>query len=133
MRLTTRVAPASRAPVDPAETKASPSPSRSIRRPTVREESFFRLKAVAGSSEISTTSDASRISTPAGRVFPPAASTARRTSAVLPTRITSVPYCSWASSAPWTTARGALSPPMASTMIFIPNPPFVRALFVSLL
>ena len=39
--------------------------------PTVREESFFRLNAVAGSSAISTTSVAHLISTPVGSVFSP--------------------------------------------------------------
>ena len=100
MRLTTSVAPASRAPVDPAETKASPSPFFSRFRPTVREESFFLLKAVAGSSAISTTSAASRISTPEGRFFSPHCSTAFRISAIRPTRITLVPYSLWAARAP---------------------------------
>ena len=71
MRLTSRVAAASRAPVEPAETKASPLPSLSRLSPTVREESFFSRKAVAGLSHISTTSLAWAISTPAGVFFSP--------------------------------------------------------------
>ena len=55
IRFTKSVAPDSSAPVDPADTKASPSPLFSRFRPTVREESFFSLKAVAGLSHISTT------------------------------------------------------------------------------
>ena len=124
MRLTTRVAPASRAPVDPAETKASPSPFFKRFSPTVREESFFFLKAVAGSSEISTTSEASRISMPAGSVFSPQASTARRISSPRPTRRMSTPWAFFASRAPRTAASGALSPPMASKMIFMAGSPF---------
>ena len=56
IRLVTRVAPDSSAPVEPAETKASPAPSLRRVSPTVREESFFFRNAVAGSSHISTTS-----------------------------------------------------------------------------
>ena len=89
----------------------------------LREESFFILKAVAGSSAISTTSVAPLISTPAGSVFSPQASTARRISSVRPTRRISSPWVRFASSAPWTMAPGALSPPMASTMIFMQGPP----------
>ena len=55
MRLTSSVAAASSAPVDPADTKASPSPLFSRFSPTVRDESFFSLNAVAGLSHISTT------------------------------------------------------------------------------
>ena len=124
MRLTTSVAPESSAPVDPAETKASPAPSFSRFNPTVREESGFCLKAMAGSSAISTTSLASLISTPAGRLFWPQASTAFSTSAVRPTRMISTPWFRLASSAPRTISSGALSPPIASTMIFmLPAPP----------
>ena len=120
IRFTSSVAPASSAPVDPAETNASPSPARNRFSPTVKEESFFTLKAVAGSSAISTTSEASRISTPEGRVFSPQASTARSTSAARPTRMISTPWVLLASKAPCTTAWGALSPPIASTIIFTP-------------
>ena len=123
MRLTTSVAPESRAPVDPAETKASPAPSRRSFNPTVREESGLSLKAMAGSSAISTTSVASLISTPAGRLLTPQASTALRISAVRPTRVSSTPCFRLASRAPRTISSGALSPPMASTMIFMPVPP----------
>ena len=63
MRLTMRVAPVRSAPVEPAETTASPLPSRRRFRATVMEESFLRLVAVLGSSSMVTTSRASTIST----------------------------------------------------------------------
>ncbi len=119
MRLTRSVAPASSAPVLPAQTKPSALPSRSRVSPTVREESFFCLKAVAGSSQISTTSDASAISTPAGSALQPHCCAAFRISALRPARMMSAPYFSCAISAPFTGARGAKSPPIASTMIFM--------------
>ena len=119
IRFTSSVAPASSAPVEPAETKASPAPSRSSVIPTVREESFVFLNAVAGSSEISTTSDASRISTPERSVVSPLDSITFRISAARPTSRMSTPCSFRAASAPCTTASGALSPPIASMIIFI--------------
>ena len=104
MRLTTRVAPDSSAPVDPAETKASPSPLFSRFRPTVREESFFSRKAVAGLSHISTTSLAWAISTPAGSSLMPLSSRTFRMVSPRPTRITPTPYSRLASTAPITGA-----------------------------
>ncbi len=64
MRLTSRVPALSSAPVLPAETKASPSPFFSMVSPTVIEESFFTLKAVAGSSCMSMTSVALTMDAP---------------------------------------------------------------------
>ena len=122
IRLVTRVAPDSSAPVDPAETKASPSPSLRRFSPTVREESFFFRKAVAGSSHTSTTSLAWVTATPAGRSLMPLPASTLRISSPLPTRMMSTPYSLLAWMAPITGAWGALSPPMASTMIFMVIP-----------
>ena len=88
--------------------------------PTVREESFFSRKAVAGLSHISTTSLAWAISTPAGSSWMPFSSSTFRMASPRPTRMISTPYSRLAWTAPITGAWGALSPPMASTMIFIP-------------
>ena len=71
MRLTTSVAPESSAPVLPADTKPSASPFFTRFNPTIKEESGFFLKAVAGSSAISTTSVAFCIVIPAGSVGQP--------------------------------------------------------------
>ena len=87
-------------------------------KPTVKEESFFRLKAVAGSSQISTTSVALAISMPLGSSLQPHCCRAFKISSVFPVRTMSTPYFSCAISAPLTGASGAKSPPMASTMIF---------------
>ena len=100
IRLTSRVAPASSAPVEPAEMNASPSPFFSMVSPTVREESFLRLNAVAGSSHISTTSVALTISTPSGRGPVRQA----RMASSRPTSTMSAPHWAWASKAPCTTA-----------------------------
>ena len=62
MRLTMSVAPVSSAPVLPAETTASPLPSRSMLSATVMEASFLRRVAVLGSSSMVMTSLASMIS-----------------------------------------------------------------------
>ena len=126
MRLMSRVAAPSRAPVDPADTKASPSPFFSRFSPTVREESFFSRKAVAGLSQISTTSEAWAISTPAGRSWMPLSLSTFRISSPRPTRVMSTPYALLAWMAPMTGAWGALSPPMASTMIFMSSSFFLR-------
>ena len=88
------------------------------------EESFFTLKAVAGSSWISMTSVALTTLTRSGSWAQPQSAAAERTSASRPTSTISR---SWrflaAFSAPLTISPGALSPPMASTMIFICPPP----------
>ena len=123
MRLTISVAADNSAPVLPAETKAAPSPFFSRFRPTVREESFFSLKAVAGLSHISTTSEAWTISSPGGSSPMPSSLSTLRMSSPRPTRMTSTPSSRTAARAPRTLETGALSPPMASTMIFICSPP----------
>ena len=125
IRLTSRVAADRMAPVLPAETNASAAPFFSRLRPTVREESFFSLKAVAGLSHISTTSEAWAISTPGGRSSTPSSLSTFRISSPRPTRTTSTPSSRTALSAPRTLETGALSPPMASTMIFMQLPSFV--------
>ena len=53
---TIRLVPTCSAPVEPAETKASPLPSASSFRPTTMLESFLVRTALAGSSHISITS-----------------------------------------------------------------------------
>ena len=68
-RRTVSVAAESSAPVDPADTNASPPPSRSICKPTTIEDCGFFFRTVAGSSCISTTSSAFAISTPFGSVW----------------------------------------------------------------
>ena len=64
MRLTRNVAPTSSAPVLPAETKASPRPSASARRPTAMEESRPAFKSAVGCSSMENTPSACRISMP---------------------------------------------------------------------
>ena len=56
MRLVMRVAPVSSAPVEPADTAASPAPSRRSVSAAPMEVSFFRRNTVAGSSHMSTVS-----------------------------------------------------------------------------
>ena len=122
MRLTIRVAADRSAPVEPAETKASASPSLSFCRPTVMEESFFSLKARAGLSSMVMTWEAGRISMPLGTSLWPSFSRQAMISWGLPERITSTPRVSAALTAPSTGASGALSPPMASRIILISFP-----------
>ena len=119
MRLVIRVAPASKAPVDPAETRASALPSRSRVRPTPMEVSFLCRNTLEGSSHISTVSVVWTISIPRGMVSWPQSRSARRMASVSPVSSTSTPQCSMPSRAPFTISSGALSPPMASMMIFI--------------
>ena len=104
IRLISRGAAPSRAPVEPADTKASPSPALSRFSPTVREESFFSRKAVAGLSQISTTSEAWAISTPAGSSRMPFSSRTFRMSSPRPTRVMPTPYSLFAWMAPMTGA-----------------------------
>ena len=113
MRLTISVAPVSSAPVEPAETTASPFPSRRRFSATVMEESFLRRVAVLGSSSMVTISRASTISNwQISSGF-----RQRSISSFRPTSTTSTPSSFRARSAPFTISPGALSPPMASTMI----------------
>ena len=96
------------------------------------EESFLSRKAVAGLSCISITSLALTTETFPGA--PPARSRAARTSASRPTRaISSSGLALAALTAPFTISTGALSPPMASTMIFNSSSPFPRGYGVSVL
>lgn len=84
IRLTKKVAPMIRAPVLPAETKASPFPSASRRRPTAMEQPLCSLRMLLGSSSIVMTSEASTISIPSsGTAFSAAT---RRISASFPVR-----------------------------------------------
>ena len=114
MRFTVSVAPVRSAPVLPAETTASPSPSLSIRSATAMEESFFRLVAVLGSSSMVTVSLASTISTETRS----SSSRQARIASFCPTSVMSTPSSFFALRAPLTISCGALSPPIASTMIF---------------
>ena len=123
-RRTISVAPESRAPVFPAETTASPRPSFSRFSATVMEESGLSRQARAGSSSIVTTSEAFTMETPSGRFPRPRVWKQRRISSPLPTSTSSTPVSWWASMAPFTISRGALSPPMASIMIFMSHFPF---------
>ena len=123
MRRTISVAPVSSAPVEPAETTASPSPSRSMFSATVMDASFLWRVAVLGLSLMVMTSLAGRtVICP----FPAAPQAARhgRTASSRPTSTMSTPNSFCASTAPCTMACGALSPPMASTMIFIASRSF---------
>ena len=120
---TMRLAPTWSAPVLPAETKASPFPSLSIFRPTTMEESFFVRMALAGSSHISMTSVQFTSSMPSREMLLSAA--VLRTRASSPTPMSWTPYSFTAAAAPSSTARGALSPPIISTMIFIGFSPFL--------
>ena len=123
MRLVMRVAPVSRAPVEPAETSASPFPSRSMVSPTPMEVSFLRRNTVAGSSHISTVSVVAAISMPAGSSCAPHWASASRMAFSSPVSTMSTPQCFCPARAPFTISSGALSPPMASRMIFIRQVP----------
>ena len=123
IRLVISVAPVSSAPVEPADTAASPSPSRSIVNAAPMEVSFFRRNTVAGSSHISTVSVVGRRVTPCGSVAAPHRAAAARMAASSPVRTMSQPKRLWALSAPLTISSGALSPPMASMMIFTERAP----------
>ena len=114
---TIRLVPTWRAPVLPAETKASPLPSLSIFRPTTMVESFFWRTARAGSSHISMFSVQLTSSMPSREMWLSAA--VLRISASLPRPTTWTPYSLTACAAPSSGARGALSPPIRSRMIFI--------------
>ena len=117
---TMRLAPTCSAPVLPAETKASPLPSASIRRPTTMLESFLVRMALAGSSHISMVWVVFTISKCSSSAMFCLAALARMISS-LPTR-TSVRlsrFSATACAAPFTISSGALSPPMASRMIFM--------------
>ena len=115
MRFTVSVAPVRSAPVLPAETTASPLPSRSIASATAMDESFLRRVAVLGSSSMLIISLAFTIS-----ISPSAQPSFLRqvlTLSSMPTRVISTPSSLLALTAPRTISSGALSPPIASTII----------------
>ena len=87
------------------------------------EVSFFRRNTVAGSSHISTVSEAGMMAAPSGSSVKPQALTAARMAASSPVNTMSVPNRFCACKAPLTISSGALSPPMASTMIFMSTVP----------
>ena len=117
------VEPTTSAPVLPAETKASPLPSARACKPTAMEQSFLLLIISVGSSWISITDSVcimdilSRL-----RLFFSAVSLIIFS---FPVRVTSTPSSATALAAPSITAKGALSPPNASTIIFILPFPFI--------
>ena len=121
---TMRLAPTCSAPVEPADTKASPFPSASIRRPTTMLESFFARTALAGSSHISMVSVAFTISM--FFISMPFSFTQAAIFSASPTaRISTSGQSAVAAAAPFKIAAGALSPPMASRMIFMAVAPFL--------
>ena len=131
MRLTSSVAAVSSAPVLPAEMNAScRRPAPAFLHPARAKSSDRCFTTAAGSQCMSTTSSALASSTPSGSVSQPWAFMLARISAPRPTRTICTPNSFAASSAPRTTASGALSPPIASRMIFMPVPSFLHGLQV---
>src|SRR5262245_42193134 len=132
MRPMRRSAAAIVAPVLPALTKASASPSFTSLAQRMIEESFFARTTLAGSC-ISITSPACTTSTPF-------ASDGSRgaTRSVSPTSTTRTPSSAAARTAPTTTSSGARSPPIASTamltalLIGWTSPPVAGAWLVDL-
>ena len=80
---------------------------------------FLRRNTVLGSSHISTVSVVGTMVTAVGRASHPQARAASRMAASSPVSTTSTPKRFWAFKAPLTISRGALSPPMASMIIFM--------------
>ena len=120
-RLTISEAPTTSAPVLPAETKASPLPSLSACMPTAIELSAYSLSRVVGSASTGIIPCASKISMPSsGRLCSLAHCSILSRS---PTSRICTPYSRCACSEPSIIASGALSPPKASTMIFIVKTP----------
>ena len=114
---TINVAPTTSAPVEPAETKASPSTSASIFMPTAIEQSFLPLITSVGSSHISITVSACLICKAV--ISSPFSCAHFFIFSSSPTRVTSTPKSFCASIEPFMTSRGALSPPKASITMFI--------------
>src|SRR5579862_2553706 len=106
------------APVLPAETTPSHSPSRCKRHATRMEESFLARNAFAAESSMVTTSVALRISIGRRDAVGWQLSSRRRTSS-WPTRMTFTPSVDAARIAPSTSDLGARSPPMASTAMVV--------------
>ena len=121
MRFTIRVAATTMAPVEPAPTYASPSPAARSSRPFTRLLSLYSLRAEVGSAQTGITRGASTKVKPLVEIF--SSSQIFFISASLPTAIISVPSSLTAISAPLRGARGALSPPYISIIIFIKSPP----------
>ena len=111
------VAPTVTAPVLPAETNASPLPSLSSLKPTAILESAFSLSTDFASSVIVITPFVSTISVFLSVILFSLTHLLILSSS--PTRIISTPNSSTASIEPFMISRGALSPPNASTIIFI--------------
>src|SRR5277367_2542265 len=105
------------APVFPALTKASALPSRTRRAATCTELSFLRRNAWEGESLMVITSVALTISM--GRPRWPWRLSSCRTVASMPTSRIRTPSSRAARIAPSTSARGAWSPPMASTAMVV--------------
>ena len=123
-RLTIKVLPTTSAAVLPAEINPSPTPSATAFKPTDIELSVFDLITHFGSSCIEITLWASNISTPLKSYLFSLAHFS--ISSRLPERIISIPHFSRALKAPSIIAFGALSPPKASTIIFINISPFLK-------
>ena len=119
---TSNVAPANKAPEFPAEINTSPSPFFNILNPTTIEESFLCFIATVGWSSISIVSvaflifnlsDISSISLPVNSF------TLALIISSLPINVTSAFIWVIAFIAPFMFASGALSPPIASSNIFM--------------
>ena len=109
MRLTMRVPPTTRAPVLPAETKASPSPSASICRPRAMLLSLYCFIIAVGSASMGITSGASAILIPSSEI--PNFAAFSRSFSPSPVSMISHFQRSAAMRHPCNTASGALSPP----------------------
>ncbi len=123
MRLAIMVAPTTRAPLFPALAKASPLPWARARRPTAMELSGFSFKTALGSSSMVRASLQSKISIWASWGERPSSLAQARSFSLSPARASWMPSSVWAWAQPRKISPGALSPPKASTMIFIPAPP----------
>ena len=127
IRPTRSCPPASVAPVEPQETKASQAPSLTSFIPRTIEESFLVRIAATGGSAISITSVVGQIVIrPSGTVYFPSCAL---TSCSSPRSVISIRSSArTASTAPLTISSGALSPPMASTateiLSLIGEPPY---------
>ena len=123
---TRRLVPTCSAPVEPAETKASPSPFFSMVRPLTMLESVLWRTALTGSSCMVISSLQSTMAKGERSMlccFAQASSLSLSPSSV---RVIPSPNSFTASAAPCNTHSGALSPPMASTKMFIVCRPFYR-------
>ncbi len=117
MRFTMNVEPMVSAPLLPPETNASPSPTARRLKPSAIDEFDFDLSISPASSSMVITSGASAISMPSSGILLPSA--AERISLSRPVSSIFIPRPLTASAHPFIISRGALSPPKASTIIFI--------------